>query len=161
MFMKTGMCCPHLSSLLLRGLLVLALGGPCLFTFESLAAQAAAPEGAAYTAFAGPASPPYAGGDPIHALILKMGGDLLALILFIGGVVFTVSVAKGALDAQVNTLVGSPMGVSRAQMNLIATVVTGLLTMFSPLIVIAIFNALAGAITSADITVPAPTVILH
>ena len=112
--MKTGLSRLNLSSVFVRGLLVLALAGPGLFAFGSLPAQAAAPDGVAYTTYAGPATPPYAGGDPIHALILKMGGNLLALILFIGGVVFTVSVAKGALDAQVNTLVGSPMGVSRA-----------------------------------------------
>ncbi len=159
--MKVNPFPSSLTFLLVRGLLVLALTAPGLFAFGSLPAQAAAPSGMVYTASAAPTTAPSSASDPIRGLILKLAGDLLALMLFIGGVVFTISVAKGALDAQLNTLVGSPMGVSKAQMSLIASVVTGLLTLLSPMLVMAIFNALADSIASADISVPSPTVILH
>jgi len=157
------LCCARYSlvSLAVRAVLILALAGPGLLAVASAPVEAASPSGPALSTPNDSGQSGQSGTDPVRALILKLSGDLVALLVFLGGVVLTISIVKGLLDAQVNSLAGSPMGVSHAQLNLIGAIVTGILTLMSPLIIVAVFNALAGVTTSADITVPAPTVLLH
>ena len=150
---------PHVSlpALLVRGFLILALGAP-VFLVGVAPAQAAAPSEAAYTA---PAAPLPAAADPLRALIFKLGGDIVALLLFIAGVLLVISVVKGGVEAQLNTIFGSPMGLSKAYMNIITAVILGVLTLLSPILVTTIFNALGDSASSASITVPNPSVTIQ
>ncbi len=123
-------------------LLVLAV----LLAASAAPAQAVAP---------GQGTPPGGGASvqPLVDLVTGVARLFIQFFVFSSVAVFAVSVARGFWAAQIANLVGSPMGVSQAWLNIIASVLIFALALMSTTIVGIIFDAVKGYV---DISIPIP-----
>ena len=125
----------------LRSLLAVTLVMPLFFFFTPAPTAQAASAGSRIVA--DPPGPGTGAGsastdpalDDFEARLLELARTVIKLIIFIGVIVLTIAVPKGALMAQVNNLFGSANGVSHAWINILSAIVAGgLLLMSMPLV---------------------------
>ena len=118
------------------------------------------------TLLAGPAMPAHAsdpyqdnppGGSasvqPLVELVTNVARLFIQFFVFSSVAVFAVSVARGFWSAQIANLVGSPMGVSQAWLNIIAAVFIFMLAVMSTTFVGIVFDAVRGYV---DTSIPIP-----
>ena len=104
---------------------------------------------------AAPAAPPGPGGSlqPLVDLVTAVARLFIQFFVFSSVAVFAVSVARGFWSAQIANLVGSPMGVSQAWLNIIAAVFIFVLAVMSTTFVSIVFDAVKGYV---DTSIPLP-----
>ena len=107
---------------------------------------------------AGPAqaavqAPPPPGVQPLVDLVTNVAKLFIQFFIFSSVAVFAVSVARGFWSAQIANLVGSPMGVSQAWLNIIAAVFIFMLAVMSTTFVGIVFDAVKGYV---DTSIPIP-----
>ena len=105
------------------------------------------------------ASPPFQGTppsgsvQPLVDLVTSVAKLFIQFFVFSSVAVFAVSVARGFWSAQIANLVGSPMGVSQAWLNIIAAVFIFILAVMSTTFVGIVFDAVKGYV---DTSIPIP-----
>jgi hypothetical protein len=101
-------------------------------------------------------TPPDGGGavQPLVELVTSVAKLFIQFFVFSSVAVFAVSVARGFWSAQIANLVGSPMGVSQAWLNIIAAVFIFILAVMSTTFVAIVFDAVKGYV---DTSIPIPT----
>ena len=99
--------------------------------------------------------PPNSGGavQPLVELVTSVAKLFIQFFVFSSVAVFAVSVARGFWSAQIANLVGSPMGVSQAWLNIIAAVFIFILAVMSTTFVAIVFDAVKGYV---DTSIPIP-----
>ena len=99
--------------------------------------------------------PPGGGGavQPLVELVTNVAKLFIQFFVFSSVAVFAVSVARGFWSAQIANLVGSPMGVSQAWLNIIAAVFIFILAVMSTTFVSIVFDAVKGYV---DTSIPIP-----
>ena len=100
-------------------------------------------------------TPPGSGGavQPLVDLVTSVAKLFIQFFVFSSVAVFAVSVARGFWSAQIANLVGSPMGVSQAWLNIIAAVFIFILAVMSTTFVSIVFDAVKGYV---DTSIPIP-----
>ncbi|MCC6190635.1 MAG: hypothetical protein IT318_16520 [Anaerolineales bacterium] len=86
-------------------------------------------------------------------LVTNVAKLFIQFFVFSSVAVFSVSVARGFWTAQIANLVGSPMGVSQAWLNIIAAVFIFMLAVMSTTFVGIVFDAVKGYV---DTSIPIP-----
>ena len=94
-----------------------------------------------------------AGVQPLVDLVTSVAKLFIQFFVFSSVAVFAVSVARGFWSAQIANLVGSPMGVSQAWLNIIAAVFIFTLAVMSTTFVSIVFDAVKGYV---DTSIPIP-----
>lgn len=97
--------------------------------------------------------PGSAGVQPLVDLVTSVAKLFIQFFVFSSVAVFAVSVARGFWSAQIANLVGSPMGVSQAWLNIIAAVFIFTLAVMSTTFVSIVFDAVKGYV---DTSIPIP-----
>ncbi len=98
-------------------------------------------------------APPPPGVQPLVDLVTSVAKLFIQFFIFSSVAVFAVSVARGFWSAQIANLVGSPMGVSQAWLNIIASVFIFMLAVMSTTFVGIVFDAVKGYV---DTSIPIP-----
>ncbi len=98
--------------------------------------------------------PPAPSIQPLVELVTTVARLFIQFFVFSSVAVFAVSVARGFWSAQIANLIGSPMGVSQAWLNIIAAVFIFLLAVMSPTFVGIIFDVVKSHV---DTTIPIPS----
>ena len=91
--------------------------------------------------------------QPLVELVTNVARLFIQFFVFSSVAVFAVSVARGFWSAQIANLVGSPMGVSQAWLNIIAAVFIFILAVMSTTFVGIVFDAVRGYV---DTSIPIP-----
>ena len=91
--------------------------------------------------------------QPLVDLVTAVARLFIQFFVFSSVAVFAVSVARGFWSAQIANLVGSPMGVSQAWLNIIAAVFIFVLAVMSTTFVSIVFDAVKGYV---DTSIPLP-----
>ena len=91
--------------------------------------------------------------QPLVELVTNVARLFIQFFVFSSVAVFAVSVARGFWSAQIANLVGSPMGVSQAWLNIIAAVFIFMLAVMSTTFVGIVFDAVKGYV---DTSIPIP-----
>ncbi len=91
--------------------------------------------------------------QPLVELVTNVARLFIQFFVFSSVAVFAVSVARGFWSAQIANLVGSPMGVSQAWLNIIAAVFIFILAVMSTTFVGIVFDAVRGYVDTS-ITIP-------
>jgi hypothetical protein len=91
--------------------------------------------------------------QPLVDLVTGVAKLFIQFFIFSSVAVFAVSVARGFWSAQIANLVGSPMGVSQAWLNIIAAVFIFMLAVMSTTFVSIVFDAVKGYV---DTSIPIP-----
>ena len=91
--------------------------------------------------------------QPLVDLVTGVAKLFIQFFVFSSVAVFAVSVARGFWSAQIANLVGSPMGVSQAWLNIIAAVFIFILAVMSTTFVGIVFDAVKGYV---DTSIPIP-----
>lgn len=118
--------------------LLLSLGLLGLFA-TAQPAQAAGPIPVTHTRQSDP--PPTEGGGtdfagrPLVDVLYALATLIVQLVVFGAGAIMAANIARGAFSAQIANLVGSPTGMSQAWMNIIASVITFLFAILSPMLI--------------------------
>jgi hypothetical protein len=87
--------------------------------------------------------------DVLYQLALLV----VQLVVFGAGAIMAANIARGAFSAQIANLVGSPMGMSQAWMNIIAAVITFVIAVLSPMLIGIIADAVR-AFVNVSFTLP-------
>jgi len=98
-------------------------------------------------------APPPPGVQPLVDLVTSVAKLFIQFFIFSSVAAFAVSVARGFWSAQIANLVGSPMGVSQAWLNIIASVFIFMLAVMSTTFVGIVFDAVKGYV---DTSIPIP-----
>jgi hypothetical protein len=100
-------------------------------------------------------NPPNGGGavQPLVELVTSVAKLFIQFFVFSSVAVFAVSVARGFWSAQIANLVGSPMGVRPAWLNIIAAGLIFILAVMSTTFVAIVFDAVKGYV---DTSIPIP-----
>ena len=98
-------------------------------------------------------APPGPGVQPLVDLVTSVAKLFIQFFVFSSVAVFAVSVARGFWSAQIANLIGSPMGVSQAWLNIIAAVFIFMLAVMTIPFVNIIFDAVKGYV---DTSIPIP-----
>ena len=101
-------------------------------------------------------NPPGSGSSiqPLVELVTNVARLFIQFFIFSSVAVFAVSVARGFWSAQIANLVGSPLGVSQAWLNIIAAVFIFILAAMSTTFVGIVFDAVRGYV---DTSIPIPS----
>jgi len=91
--------------------------------------------------------------QPLVDLVTSVAKLFIQFFVFSSVAVFAVSVARGFWSAQIANMVGSPMGVSQAWLNVIAAVFIFTLAVMSTTFVSIVFDAVKGYV---DTSIPIP-----
>ena len=91
--------------------------------------------------------------QPLVEMVTNVARLFIQFFVFSSVAVFAVSVARGFWSAQIANLVGSPMGVSQAWLNIIAAVFIFILAVMSTTFVGIVFDAVRGYVDTS-ITIP-------
>ncbi|MCC6191682.1 MAG: hypothetical protein IT318_21855 [Anaerolineales bacterium] len=91
--------------------------------------------------------------QPLVELVTNVARLFIQFFVFSSVAVFAVSVARGFWSAQIANLVGSPMGVSQAWLNIIAAVFIFILAVMSTTFVGIVFDAVRNYV---DTSIPIP-----
>ncbi len=83
-------------------------------------------------------------GKPLVDVLYTLATLIVQVVVFGAGAIMAANIARGAFSAQIANLVGSPNGVSQAWMNIIASVITFLLAVLSPMLIGIIAEAVRG-----------------
>lgn len=137
------------SHLLSRVLLIITLALMLVLPFAS-PVQAAAP---AKPPSQNAPPPPNGGtdfaGKPLVDVLYQLATLIVQLVVFGAGAVMAANIARGAFSAQIANLVGSPMGMSQAWMNIIAAVITFVLAVMSPMLIGIIADSVSGFVDTS------------
>jgi hypothetical protein len=91
--------------------------------------------------------------QPLVDVLVALAEIVVQFVVFASGALLAVNIARGTFSAQLANLIGSPIGMSQAWMNLIGGVITFMLAALSPMLVSIIFDAVK-AFVSTTITIP-------
>jgi hypothetical protein len=83
-------------------------------------------------------------GRPLVDVLYTLATLIVQVVVFGAGAIMAANIARGAFSAQLANLVGSPSGMSQAWMNIIASVLTFLLAVLSPMVIGIIAEAVRG-----------------
>ena len=92
-------------------------------------------------------------GKPLVDVLYTLATLIVQVVVFGAGAVMAANIARGAFSAQIANLVGSPNGVSQAWMNIIASVITFLIAVLSPMLIGIIAEAVRGFV-NVSVTLP-------
>ena len=85
-------------------------------------------------------------------VIFQLAEAFIKILVFSSVALFAASIARGTWSAQLANLVGSPMGMSQAWMNIIGGIFTFVIAILSPMVVDLVFNTVVEfAATTIDI----------
>lgn len=91
-------------------------------------------------------------GQPLVDVIYAVAQAFIQILIFSSVAIFAASIARGTWSAQLANLVGSPMGMSQAWLNIIAAIFTFILAVLSPMLVNMVFDIVQGfVVTGATI----------
>lgn len=88
-------------------------------------------------------------GRPLVDVLYTLATLIVQIVVFGAGAIMAANIARGAFSAQIANLVGSPNGVSQAWMNIIASVITFLLAILSPMLIGIIAESVRGFVNVA------------
>lgn len=120
---------------------------PIVFALAATVALTSA--GAAFAQDGGPGA-----GASLVDVIYSIAEAFIKVIVGGSVAVFAASLARGTFSAQLANLVGSPLGMSQAWLNIVAGIFTFVLALLSPLVVDMVFNIVK---VYASTTVSIPT----
>lgn len=121
--------------------LSLVLAGMIVFAFAS-------------PAFAQGGTPPSdQAGKSIVDVIYSIAEMFIKVLIGGSVAIFAASIARGSFSAQLANLVGSPMGMSQAWLNIVAAIFTFVIAILSPLVVNVIFDVIK-AYASTTVNIP-------
>lgn len=129
-----------------RQLLIASALIAILSAFSSQAAGASGALAAGPLADAGP-------GESLIQVIYAVAEAFIKVLVFSSVAIFAASIARGTWSAQLANLVGSPMGMSQAWLNIIAAIFTFILAVLSPMLVSMVFDIVKGFVETT-ITIP-------
>ena len=92
-------------------------------------------------------------GKPLVDVLYQLAMLIVQLVVFGAGAIMAANIARGAFSAQIANLVGSPMGMSQAWMNIIAAVITFVIAVLSPMLIGIIAEAVR-AFVNVSFTLP-------
>ena len=92
-------------------------------------------------------------GKPLVDVLYQLALLVVQLVVFGAGAIMAANIARGAFSAQIANLVGSPMGMSQAWMNIIAAVITFVIAVLSPMLIGIIAEAVR-AFVNVSFTLP-------
>lgn len=79
-------------------------------------------------------------GQPLVDILYALAELVLQVVVFGSVALLAANIARGTFSAQIANLVGSPMGVSQAWMNILGAVFTFVVAVMSPVLVGIIFD---------------------
>ena len=86
-------------------------------------------------------------------VIFQLAEAFIKILVFSSVALFAASIARGTWSAQLANLVGSPMGMSAAWMNIIGGIFTFVIAILSPMVVDLVFNTVV-EFASTTIEIP-------
>jgi hypothetical protein len=92
-------------------------------------------------------------GESLIQVIYAVAEAFIKVLVFSSVAIFAASIARGTWSAQLANLVGSPMGMSQAWLNIIAAIFTFILAVLSPMLVSMVFDIVKGFVETT-ITIP-------
>lgn len=92
-------------------------------------------------------------GQPLVDVIFAIAKAFIQVLVFSSVAIFAASIARGTWSAQLANLVGSPMGMSQAWLNIIGAIFTFVLAVLSPMLVNLVFDIVKNFV-SATIEIP-------
>ncbi len=124
---------------------------PILIALLVVAAFALLPATAMTALAANPLQEPQPGGSAqvLVDMVASLARLFIQFFVFSSVSVFAVSVARGLWSAQLANLVGSPMGVSQAWLNIIAAVFIFALSVMATTFVGVVFDAIRGYVDTS------------
>ncbi len=130
----------------MRRLMIASALIACLVAFSFQAAGASGALAAGPLADGGP-------GESLIQVIYAVAEAFIKVLVFSSVAIFAASIARGTWSAQLANLVGSPMGMSQAWLNIIAAIFTFILAVLSPMLVSMVFDIVKGFVETT-ITIP-------
>ena len=94
-------------------------------------------------------------GQPLVEVIFAIAKAFIQVLVFSSVAIFAASIARGTWSAQLANLVGSPMGMSQAWLNILGAIFTFVLAILSPMIVNMVFDIVKKFVSS---TIVIPTI---
>ena len=86
-------------------------------------------------------------------VIFTLAESFIKILIFSSVALFAASIARGTWSAQLANLIGSPMGMSAAWMNIIGGIFTFVIAILSPMVVNLVFNTVV-EFASTTIEIP-------
>jgi hypothetical protein len=132
-------------TIVFRVTLVLAMAVAPLVSFVAPAyAQGGGPSAGGGGTFAG---------QPLVDVLYELARLIMQVVVFGSVALLAANLARGTFSAQIANLVGSPMGVSQAWLNILSGIFTFILAVLSPVIVGIIFDTVKGFVNTS-FTIP-------
>jgi hypothetical protein len=132
-------------TIVFRVMLVLTLAAVPLVSLATPAyAQNGGPGGGGGGMFAG---------QPLVDVLYELARLIMQVVVFGSVALLAANLARGTFSAQIANLVGSPMGVSQAWLNILSGIFTFILAVLSPVIVGIIFDTVKGFVNTS-FTIP-------
>ncbi len=91
--------------------------------------------------------------QPLVNVLIALAKIIVQFVVFASVALLAANIARGMFSAQLANLIGSPVGMSQAWMNLIGAIITFVLAALSPMLVSIIFDAVRGFVQTS-ITIP-------
>jgi hypothetical protein len=92
-------------------------------------------------------------GQPLVDVLYELARLIMQVVVFGSVALLAANLARGTFSAQIANLVGSPMGVSQAWLNILSGIFTFILAVLSPVIVGIIFDTVKGFVNTS-FTIP-------
>ena len=92
-------------------------------------------------------------GQPLVDVLYELARLVMQVVVFGSVALFAANLARGTFSAQIANLVGSPMGVSQAWMNILSGIFTFILAVFSPVLVCIVFDTVKSFVDTS-FTIP-------
>lgn len=92
-------------------------------------------------------------GQPLVDVLYELAKLIMQVVVFGSVALLAANLARGTFSAQIANLVGSPMGVSQAWMNILSGIFTFVLAVLSPVLVGIIFDTVKGFVDTS-FTIP-------
>ena len=92
-------------------------------------------------------------GQPLVDVLYELARLVMQVVVFGSVALLAANLARGAFSAQIANLIGSPVGVSQAWMNILSGIFTFILAVFSPVLVSIIFDTVKGLVNTS-FTIP-------
>jgi hypothetical protein len=87
--------------------------------------------------------------QPLVDVLVGLAQIVVQFVVFASVALLAANIARGTFSAQLANLIGSPLGMSHAWLNIIGGVITFVLAALSPMLVGIIFDAVKGYVTTS------------
>ena len=107
----------------------------------------------AYAQGGGPGGGGTFAGQPLVDVLYELARLIMQVVVFGSVALLAANLARGTFSAQIANLVGSPMGVSQAWLNILSGIFTFVLAVLSPVLVGIVFDTVKGFVDTS-FTIP-------